>query len=53
MELRSTRYDVTVTCARVRESGFPDAGEFADGLARPPGAAEANEFFERMATRSP
>ena len=29
---------------------MPDADEFADGLARPPGAAEANEFFERMAT---
>jgi predicted phosphodiesterase len=52
VELRSTSYDVTVTCARVRESGIPDAEEFADGLARPPGAAEANEFFERMATRA-
>jgi predicted phosphodiesterase len=53
VELRSTSYDVTVTCARIRESGIPEAGEFADGLARPPGAAEASEFFERMATRSP
>jgi diadenosine tetraphosphatase ApaH/serine/threonine PP2A family protein phosphatase len=51
VELRSTTYDVTVTCARVRESGFPDAEEFAEGLAHPPPAAEANEFFERMATR--
>jgi len=25
--------------------------EFAEGLAHPPPAAEANEFFERMATR--
>jgi predicted phosphodiesterase len=52
VELRRTRYDVTVTCARVRESGIPDADEFAEGLVRPPGAAEANEFFERMATRA-
>jgi predicted phosphodiesterase len=51
VELRSTSYDVTVTCARVRDSGIPDAEEFAEGLAHPPGAAEANEFFERMATR--
>jgi len=36
---------------RVRESGIPDAEEFAEGLAHPPPAAEANEFFERMATR--
>jgi predicted phosphodiesterase len=52
VELRRTRYDVTVTCARVRESGIPDAEEYAEGLAHPPPAAEANEFFERMATRS-
>ena len=41
----------TATCARVRESGIPDAEEYAEGLAHPPPAAEANEFFERMATR--
>jgi predicted phosphodiesterase len=52
VELRRTRYDVTVTCARVRESGIPDAEEFAEGLARPPGAAEASEFFERMAAQT-
>ena len=51
VEVRRTTYDVTVTCARVRESGIPDAEEFAEGLAHPPPAAEANEFFERMATR--
>jgi predicted phosphodiesterase len=51
VELRRTRYDVTVTCARVRESGIPDAEEYAEGLAHPPPASEANEFFERMATR--
>ena len=52
VELRSTRYDVTVTCARIRESGIPEAEEYAEGIARPPGAAEASEFFERMATRA-
>jgi predicted phosphodiesterase len=51
VELRSTRYDVEVTCARVRESGIPEPEEFAEGLARPPGPAEASEFFERMAAR--
>lgn len=51
VELRRTSYDVAVTCARVRESGIPEAEEFAEGLAHPPPAAEANEFFERMATR--
>jgi predicted phosphodiesterase len=51
VELRRTAYDVQATCARIRASGIPDPEEFADGLARPPGAAEANEFFERMATR--
>ena len=33
--------------------GLPDADEFAAWLAQPPGADEANEFFERMATASP
>jgi predicted phosphodiesterase len=51
VELRRTAYDVGAFSARVRASGIPDAGEFADGLARPPGAADANEFFERMASR--
>jgi predicted phosphodiesterase len=51
VDLRRTRYDVTVTCARMRETGIPDAEEYAEGLAHPPPAAEANEFFERMATR--
>ena len=31
VELRRTRYDVTVTCARVRESGIPEAEEYAEG----------------------
>jgi predicted phosphodiesterase len=52
VELRRTPYGVDTLCARVRASGIPDAEEFADGLANPPGAGEANEFFERMATRA-
>jgi predicted phosphodiesterase len=51
VKLRRTSYDVAATCERIRASGIPDPGEFADGLASPPGAAEASEFFERMATR--
>jgi predicted phosphodiesterase len=51
VELRRTRYDVPVTCHRVRESALPEAQEYAEGLAHPPSAAEASEFFERMATR--
>jgi hypothetical protein len=30
----------------VRASGFPDAGEHADGLLEPPGAEEATTVFE-------
>ncbi len=51
VELRSTPYDVAATCARVRASGIPGADEYAEGLAEPPTADEANAFFERMATR--
>jgi predicted phosphodiesterase len=51
VELRRTPYDVDAVCARVRASGIPGATDYADGLAGPPGAGEANEFFERMATR--
>jgi predicted phosphodiesterase len=52
VELRRTSYDVLVTCARIRESGIPEPDEYADGIARPAPAAEASEFFERMATRA-
>jgi predicted phosphodiesterase len=51
VELRRTPYDVAEACTRVRESGIPGARAFADELAHPPGAVEANAFFERMATR--
>jgi predicted phosphodiesterase len=51
VELRSTPYDVEAFAARVRATGFPEADGFADWITGPPGAAEAHEFFERMATR--
>jgi predicted phosphodiesterase len=53
IELRRTPYDVAAFGERVRASGFPDAEDFATWLAEPPGADEAHEFFERMATSPP
>lgn len=50
-ELRSTPYDVDAACARIGASGIPEAADYAAEIAGPPAAAEANEFFERMATR--
>ena len=43
-------YDVAAFAARVRACGVPDAEGFAAELSAPASAAEANEFFERMAT---
>ena len=51
VELRSTEYDGEAFAARVRASAIPGADGFADELVAPASAAEANEFFERMATR--
>ena len=51
VELRSTPYDVESFAARVRATGFPEAEDFADWISAPPGADEAHEFCERMATR--
>jgi predicted phosphodiesterase len=51
VELRSTDYDAVETCARILASGIPDAADYSEGIADPPGADEASEFFERMATR--
>jgi predicted phosphodiesterase len=51
VELRRTSYDTVALSARVRASDVPGAGDYADGLASPPGAEEATTFFERMATR--
>ena len=53
VELRRTAYDAVALCARVEESGIPEAGDLADGIAHPPSASEATGFFERMATRAP
>jgi len=53
VELRRTSYDAAAFAARVRASGIPEAADLAEGLEHPPGAAEANEFFEKMATRPP
>jgi predicted phosphodiesterase len=50
IDLRSTPYDSERFAARVRAGGFPEADGFADWIAGPPGADEAHEFFERMAT---
>ncbi|HEY3614395.1 MAG TPA: metallophosphoesterase family protein [Gaiellales bacterium] len=52
-ELRSTLYDVERFAARVRATSFPEAEGFADWITEPPGADEAHEFFERMATTPP
>jgi predicted phosphodiesterase len=51
VELRRTSYDVAAAGARIRTTGIPAAGVYAEELAAPPGRAEASEFFERMATR--
>ena len=46
VELRRTAYDVEAAAALVRASGFPEAGEHADGLLAPPAAEEATSVFE-------
>jgi predicted phosphodiesterase len=50
VDLRRTSYDVGATASRVLASGIPAADSYADGLVNPPGAGEASEFFERMAS---
>ena len=47
---RRTEYDLEKAAQQVRESGYPQAGEFADeNLLKVPSAEEAMEYFERMA----
>ncbi len=47
-------YDVDASAARIRAERHPGRGRVTPtGSPRPPGAAEASEFFERMATRPP
>jgi len=49
--LRRTLYDLEQAAAAVRASGYPQAEDFAaNNILRPETAAEATEFFERMAT---
>lgn len=50
VEFRRTEYDLAKAAQLVRESGYPQAGEFADeNLLKVPSAQEAMEYFERMA----
>ena len=46
---RRTAYDLARAAARIRASGYPQAGEFADRhVLRPPGEAEVLEVFSRL-----
>ena len=50
VEFRRTEYDLEKAAQQVRESGYPQADEFADeNMLKVPTAAEAAEYFERMA----
>jgi putative phosphoesterase len=50
VELRRTPYDLERAVEAIRSSGFPDAEEFTRReLLEPRSAAEATEFFERIA----
>ena len=47
---RRTEYDLEKAAQQVRESGYPQAGEFAaENILKVPTAEEAMEYFERMA----
>ena len=49
-EFRRTEYDVETAAQQVRESGYPQAQDFAgENVLKVPSAAEATEIFERMA----
>ena len=52
-QFRRTEYDTETAAQQVRDSGYPQADEFADeNLLKVPTAEEATEYFERMATGS-
>ena len=52
-EFRRTEYDTETAAQQVRESGYPQAQDFAEeNLLKVPTAAEATEIFERMAMES-
>jgi len=49
-EFRRTEYDVETAAQQVRESGYPQAQDFAgENMLKVPSAAEVMEIFERMA----
>lgn len=52
VEFRRTEYDLEKAAQRVRESGYPQADEFADeNLLKVPSAEEAMEYFESLADK--
>ncbi len=52
VEFRRTEYDLEKAAQQVRESGYPQAGEFADeNLLTVPSAQEAMEYFESLASK--
>ena len=52
VEFRRTEYDLEKAAQQVRESGYPQADEFADeNLLKVPSAEEAMEYFERLASK--
>jgi putative phosphoesterase len=52
-EFRRTAYDVGTAAQQVRESGYPQAQDFAEeNVLKVPTAAEATEIFERMAAEN-
>ncbi|MGH2494589.1 MAG: metallophosphoesterase family protein [Ktedonobacteraceae bacterium] len=53
VEFRRTEYDLEEAAQLLRESGYPQAGEFAaENVLKVPTAAEAMEYFERMASEN-
>ena len=52
VEFRRTEYDLEKAAQQVRESGYPQADEFADeNLLKVPSAEEAMEYFESLADK--
>ena len=52
VEFRRTEYDLEKAAQQVRESGYPQASEFADeDLLKVSSAEEAMEYFERLADK--
>jgi diadenosine tetraphosphatase ApaH/serine/threonine PP2A family protein phosphatase len=49
---KHTRYDLAGAAARISASGYPGAQEFVEeNVLKVPSAAEATEFFERLAAK--